>query len=82
MRTRATAWKENYKNSGTSTIKVSQGRDPDLRIQVSSRSLTQAKINEQVRGHKFRKDLPKFQTGVLWWDKGGLRHGRMRVMVR
>ena len=46
--TREPAWEENYKNSGTSTIKVSQGqqlknqglgRNPDLHIQVSRRGL-------------------------------------------
>ena len=79
IRMRASVGDENCKTSGISTNKVSQRHqnfregetDPDLRIQASSRSLTKAKINEQVRGHKFRKDLLNFQVGVLWGKRAG-----------
>ena len=49
MRTRATAWEENYKNRGTSTIKVSQGRDPDFISRYPGEVYTKAKISGPER---------------------------------
>ena len=63
IRMRASVGDENCKTSGISTNKVSQRHlnfregenGPDLRIQVSIRSLTKLKISKKERGRKFRK---------------------------
>ena len=63
IRMRASVGDENCKTSGISTNKVSQRHinfreeenGPDLRIQVSSKSLTTAKMSKKERGHKFQK---------------------------
>ena len=49
MRTRETAWEENYKNRRTSTIKVSQGSDPDFISRYPGEVYTKAKISGPER---------------------------------